>query len=245
MMRVMVVDDEPLARQRLQRLLAPIDGVEWVAEAENGEQALSRFSACRAEAVLLDIEMPGMNGLALARQLADLEPAPAVIFCTAYDEHAIAAFDTQAVAYLLKPVTAEKLRQALAAATRLNRAQLRALDEVAPPGAEVEFCARGPSGVQRLGFDHIRYFHADNKYVSAVHPGGELILDESLRELEVRLGSAVQRVHRNALVVWSQVVGMRRSGPGRYRVELRDVAPGPLISRRHLAAFRARLGGGG
>lgn len=251
MMKVMVVDDEPLARQRMHRLLESVSDAEPVVEAENGEQALQRFAEVPVDVVLLDIEMPGMNGLAVARQLmsgqvAADQPAPAVIFCTAYDEHAIAAFEAQAVAYLLKPVTLEKLQQALASASRLNRAQLSALgapvsDTGAPPD-KLEFCARSATGMQRLPFSRVRYFHADNKYVSAVHAQGELILDESLKELEDQLGDAVQRVHRNALVVWSQVTGMRRSAAGRYRVELCDVDQGPMISRRHLAAFKARLG---
>lgn len=254
MISVMVVDDEPLARQRMQRLLESVGEVAAVTEAENGEQALGRYAEAPVDVVLLDIEMPGINGLAVAQQLTARhtsaeQPAPAVIFCTAYDEHAIAAFEAQAVAYLLKPVTLDKLRQALVRASRLNRAQLNALDATAIAERNSvdgrEFCARSAAGMQRLPFSQVRYFHADNKYVSAVHTGGELILDDSLKELEDQLGAAVQRVHRNALVVWAQVTGMRRSAAGRYRVVLRDVDQGPVISRRHLSAFKARLGQSG
>jgi two-component system, LytTR family, response regulator AlgR len=243
-MRVMVVDDEPLARQRLARMLASIAGVELVAEAENGAQALMLYRQHRPELLLLDIEMPGMNGIELARQLAAERPPPAVIFCTAYDQHALAAFDARAVAYLLKPVAASRLQEALQVVTQLNQAQLSGLDDGAHSGdghVGATLMSRSCRGVERLPIEKVAYFIADNKYVSAVYDDGELILDDALKDLEETFGDVLQRVHRNALVVWSKVRGMRRTGAGRYRVLLEGVDNGPLISRRHLSAFKARL----
>ncbi|AKH67957.1 two component transcriptional regulator, LytTR family [Spongiibacter sp. IMCC21906] len=254
-MRVMIVDDEPLARLRMQRLLEPLPHIELVAEAENAQQALERYASTKPELLLLDIEMPGKNGIELAQLLAAESPAPAIVFCTAYDAHAIAAFEAKAIAYLLKPVKAQRLTEVLAAATQLNRAQLASLTPATTEPADserinelelaatqkLELSARQGGGIQRLALDAVHFFYADNKYVTAVYGGGELLLDESLKELEQLFGERLQRVHRNALVVWARVQGMQRITQGRYRVMIEGVTEGPIISRRHLAAFKARL----
>ncbi|MFS2047037.1 LytR/AlgR family response regulator transcription factor, partial [Stenotrophomonas geniculata] len=108
-MRVVIADDEPLARERLRSLLAAQDGVDVVAEAGNGEQALHACAELQPDLVLLDIAMPGLDGLEAARHLASFEPRPAVVFCTAYDAHALSAFEAAAIDYLMKPVRAERL----------------------------------------------------------------------------------------------------------------------------------------
>jgi len=114
--RVVIADDEPLARERLRSLLAAQDGVDVVAEAGNGEQALHACAELQPDLVLLDIAMPGLDGLEAARHLASFEPRPAVVFCTAYDAHALSAFEAAAIDYLMKPVRAERLAAAIARA---------------------------------------------------------------------------------------------------------------------------------
>ena len=108
-MRVLLVDDEPLARQRAARLLAELDDIVVVGEAANAEQALSEFERCSPDVLLLDISMPCMSGIVLANRLGEYEPAPAVVFCTAYDEYAVAAFATHAFGYSLKLIQRDKL----------------------------------------------------------------------------------------------------------------------------------------
>ena len=127
-MRLLLVDDEQPARERLARLVTELGGHELVGEAADGIAALGLLDAARPDALLLDIRMPGMDGLELARHLAGLEHGPAVIFTTAYDEFALEAFDAGAVDYLLKPVRRDKLEAALGKAQRVSRAQLAALD---------------------------------------------------------------------------------------------------------------------
>lgn len=117
-MKLLIVDDEPPARERLRRLLAEIDGCEVVGEAGNGEEALSMCGEVRPDVVLLDVRMPGLTGIQVARHIDSLEDPPAVIFTTAYDQYAVEAFETEAVGYLLKPVRKEKLAHALRHAGR-------------------------------------------------------------------------------------------------------------------------------
>ena len=124
-LRVLIVDDEPPARERLRSMLAEAGEFVCAGEAGNGEQAIDMVDRLTPDIVLLDVRMPGIDGLEVARHLATLPAPPAVIFTTAFDEYALQAFDSEAVAYLLKPIRAEKLRAALAKAERLSRAQLQ------------------------------------------------------------------------------------------------------------------------
>ncbi len=244
-MRVLLVDDEPLARQRAARLLAELDNITVVGEAANAEQALSEFERSSPDVVLLDISMPGMSGIELAERLSEYEPSPAVVFCTAYDEYAIAAFESHAMGYLLKPIQRDKLAAVFSRLARLNQAQLSALAELTVNDerneARQQLCANSPQGMSLLPISAVRYFYADNKYVSAVHPEGELLLDESLKELEDEFAEQFVRIHRNALVALAYLQGIERAGIGAYRVRLQDIEEGPQISRRHLPALRARL----
>jgi two-component system response regulator AlgR len=243
--RVLLVDDEPLARQRAARLLAELDDIVVVGEAANAEQALSEFERCSPDVLLLDISMPGMSGIELAKRLGKYEPAPAVVFCTAYDEYAVAAFETHALGYLLKPIQRDKLAAVFSRLSRLNQAQLSALATMTAEdhdrGPRQQLCVNSAQGMSLLPVSAVRYFYADNKYVSAVHPEGELLLDESLKELEDEFSEQFVRVHRNALVSLTYLQGIERVGVAAYRVRLQGMAEGPQISRRHLPALRARL----
>lgn len=125
--RVLIADDEPLARERLQRMIEGLEGYQVVAEAATGTEVLAAVADHTPDVVLLDIRMPGGDGLDVAENLATQPDPPAIIFCTAYDEYAIRAFEVQAAAYLLKPVRQQALADALGRAERLNRAQLQAL----------------------------------------------------------------------------------------------------------------------
>lgn len=243
-MKVLIVDDEPLARQRAARLLQELDGIEIIAEAANAEAALAEIEQHQPDALLLDIAMPGMSGIELARILAERESSPAIVFCTAYDEYAIAAFDAQAVGYLLKPIQREKLAAVFGRLSRLNKAQIAALAELEPPTQRRQLSSSGPQGISLLPVSAVRYFYADHKYVSAVHPDGELLIDDSLRELEQEFAAQFVRIHRNALVALAYVQGIERHGVASYRVKLQGLADGPQISRRYLPAVRALLAKG-
>lgn len=238
MLRVMIVDDELLARKRLRRMLDELDDVEVVVEAENGRDAIERAAGGKPDLVFMDIEMPLMNGLDAARQLAQLSPAPALIFCTAYDQHALAAFDAAAVAYLLKPVERAKLRAAVSRASSLNQAQLAQLQLPAEGSAYV--LISGNQGMEKLALDDILVLRADQKYVVAVHRGGESLLSDSLQQLEQRWPRHFVRAHRNTLIAVSYLQGLERSATGHVAV-IRGSAQRPAISRRHLQDVKNAL----
>lgn len=241
-MKVLIVDDEPLARARLRRQLVHLPTIEVVGEAENGEQALSVCRDLQPQVVLMDIRMPGLDGLSAALQLAQKPASPAVIFCTAYDDYAIEAFDANAVGYLLKPVSQDKLAQALAKAERLSAAQLDALQPVAQqPETRTHISAKSRRGMELIPLSEVRYFIADHKYVTVYHRYGEVLIDDTLKELEDEFGGRLLRVHRNALAVMEHVLGLERIALGQHRVRLADINHGPVVSRRHLAAVRRAL----
>tara|TARA_R110001592_G_scaffold1874_4_gene11368 strand:- start:12179 stop:12913 length:735 start_codon:yes stop_codon:yes gene_type:complete len=242
--KVLIVDDEPLARDRAARLLTQLGNIELLGEAANAEQALAEIARSQPDVLLLDISMPGKSGIELARELAERESSPAIVFCTAYDEYAIAAFDAQAVGYLLKPIQRDKLAAVFGRLSRLNKAQITALAELEAPAQRSQLSSTGPQGISLLAVSAVRYFHADHKYVCAVHPGGELLIDDSLRELEQEFASQFLRIHRNALVALQYLQGIERHGVTGYRVKLQGVAEGPQISRRYLPVVRARLAKG-
>ncbi len=232
-MRLLVADDEAPARDRLRRLLAEL-GHDVVAEAADGTQALALCRARPIDVALLDIRMPGMDGLACAAALAELPEAPAVVFVTAHEEHALAAFEAHAVDYLLKPVRGDRLARALSRAKALTRAQLAALAE---PRPHLVVTYRG--GVLRVPVDDVLYLRAEQKYVVARHSGGEALLEESLRALAERFGDRFLRVHRNALVARDAVAGLVKDASGTCFVQVRGTDERLEVSRRHLPEIRA------
>jgi two-component system response regulator AlgR len=241
--RVLIVDDEPLARARLRRLLEGQHGVTVVAEAASGDEALAASDQLAPDVVFMDIRMPGLDGLSAAHRLAQRPQAPAVVFCTAYDDYAIEAFEANAIGYLLKPVSEEKLALALAKAERLSVVRLGQLAAAAPagPALRTHLSARSRRGVELLPLAEARYFLADHKYVTVYHPAGELLIDDTLRDLEEEFGDLLLRVHRNALVCVDHIIGLDRTELGQYRVRLAGIEHGPQVSRRHLALVRKRL----
>lgn len=240
--RVLVVDDEPLARQRLARLLERSDGFELCGEAADGAAALEAAAELGPDIVLLDIRMPRVDGLAVARRMAGWPTPPAVIFCTAYDEYSLAAFDTAACAYLLKPVRAEQLATALERAVTPTRAQLAAMARAGSGAAGGHLTVRNARGVRRVALDDIRCLVADSKYVVATCDDGEFLLDTPLKTLEAQHADRFVRVHRNCLVAAAHLQGIQRDSEGQYRAVLRNCALEPVVSRRHLPAVRRLLG---
>jgi len=241
---VLIVDDEPLARARLQRQVEQLEGFEPVAEAGNGQEALAAVEAERPDVVLMDIRMPLMDGLEAALKLAELDEPPAVIFCTAYNDYAIDAFEANAVGYLLKPVNKDKLAQALSKARKLNRVQLSALSDGEPAEERRHLSVKTARGLELIALDDVRCFVADHKYVTIVYCRegaiGELLTDQSLKELEREWGDKLVRLHRNALVARAHLKGLERCEQG-YRAKVSDLDEGPIISRRHLPELRKLL----
>lgn len=242
-MKVMIVDDEMPARERLRRLLRDVPECSICAEAANGPEALQAAASTEPDVVLLDIRMPGMDGLETARHLGSLEQPPAVIFSTAYGEHALEAFEANAVDYLLKPIRAERLAEALRRARRLTRAQAQALaagDGVSkrPP---THICARVRGNLELVPVEAVRYFEADHKYVTVHYVDGTVLIEDSLRSLQEQFGARFVRIHRRALIAADFLEGLEKDAAGNFHVRLSGVQGRPEVSRRHLAAVRALL----
>ena len=241
-MKVLIVDDEQPARERLVRLLGDIKGYEVAGEAANGAEAIERYNALKPEIILMDIRMPGMDGLETARHLMGDETPPAIIFTTAYGDHALEAFDTHAVGYLLKPVRAEKLEEALTASQRSNRSQLApALQDMAgKPEAEARthICVRMRGNLQLIPVSDILYFRAEDKYVTLQHIEGTALIEDSLVKLEEEFVDSFLRVHRNALVSIHRISGLKKLADNTFAVMLKGSDETLDISRRHLAAIR-------
>ena len=195
-MRVVIADDEPLARERLRSLLAAQDGVDVVAEAGNGEQALHACAELQPDLVLLDIAMPGLDGLEAARHLASFEPRPAVVFCTAYDAHALSAFEAAAIDYLMKPVRAERLAAAIARARTFLAGRDGQPQDHRGQQARSMLCARLRGSLRLIPLDDIHYLQAEEKYVVVHHARGEDLIEESLKSLEEEFASRFIRIHR-------------------------------------------------
>ena len=241
-LRAIVVDDEELARVRLSALLKELDQVEVVGEAKNASEALALLPKLDPDLLYLDVRMPGMSGVELARHLATLDDPPAVIFTTAYDAYAVEAFDAEAVGYLLKPVRGERLAAALERATRVALARLeRVAGAEGQSQARTHVAARLRDTVKLIPVKDIYYFSADQKYTSVRHAGGTDLIEESLRSLEDEFGDRFVRVHRNALANVQQLAAIERDAEGQYDVVLRDIGEKLRVSRRLAGELRERL----
>jgi two-component system, LytTR family, response regulator AlgR len=235
-LRALIVDDEAPARERLRRLLEELGDVTVIGEAANGVEALERCASLDPDLVLLDVRMPGMDGIEAARHLGALEEPPAVIFTTAYDEYALAAFESEAVGYLLKPVRREKLARAVRHAARLAGPQLARLAEQSQLGKRrSQICARLGEQLRLVPLGDVLYFHAGQKYVTLRHRGGRELIDESLRALEQEFAPDFIRIHRNSLVARRYLHAVERSPEGHLLVRLKDCEETLQVSRRHAA----------
>lgn len=241
-MRVLVVDDEAPARERLAELVSEAEGYELAGTAVDGRDALRQAHARSPDIVLLDIRMPDIDGIEAARHLAELDEPPAVIFTTAYDQYTLEAFDAAATGYILKPVRRRRLMEALERASRLTRAQLAGLRT--GDGADAtrkNICARLGGRINLIPVEDIRYFRADQKYVSVRHGGGVDLIDEPLKELAREFEPGFVRIHRNALVAMRYVESVDRDDDGQLQVHLRGCEETLAVSRRHAKEFRDRV----
>lgn len=244
-MKLLIVDDEPNARTRLRRLIGKLEApYEIVGEVGDGATALERCKVQAVEAVLLDIEMPGMDGLTVAKQLAQLDPPPAIILVTAYPQHALKAFEHGVQDYLVKPVRLERLRKALERIQLLTRPQHPAAsEEQDSPPRRRHLSATRRGNIETVPVEEIHYLRAEQKYVSLYYAGGSLLIEDSLRTLEREFPDLFLRIHRNTLVARSQVQGLVKDPTGGYRVRLRDTGASLPVSRRHLPEVRRWLRG--
>jgi len=241
-LRVLVVDDEPPARERLRSMLVEFAEYDVVGEASHGAQALDMVDSLLPHIVLLDVRMPGIDGLEVARQLANLPEPPAVIFTTAFDEYALQAFDSQAIAYLLKPIRAEKLQGALSKAGRLTRPQLQQVASATrEPAHRKHIGVRGRDGLKLIPVEEVLCFHADQKYTTVKHLKGEDLIEDSLKTLEDEFAPSFVRIHRNALVNTGYLERIARDAGGQHFVHLRGLAQPLEVSRRMAGDLKDRF----
>ena len=244
-LKILLVDDEALARSRLRALLGDCTAPAAVVAAEAGDavQAMRALQHQSFDAVLLDIHMPGADGLALAGFIANLPRPPAVVFVTAHAGHAVQAFELDAVDYLTKPVRLERLRQALQKVERTMQAGSAQESEKAQETLLI--LDRGRT--ERVPIGEVLFFKAELKYITVRTAGRSYILDGSLNELEERFGSQFMRIHRNALIARRAVRALEKhydpeEGEG-WAVRLNGLDELLAVSRRQLGAVRDAIVG--
>ena len=240
-MNVLIVDDEQLARQRLRKLLSDSKGYQVIGEAVTGEDALRKTQASQPDVVLMDIRMPGMDGIEAASYINRMDKPPAIIFTTAYGEHALKAFETHAIDYLLKPIKQNRLEAALEAAKRMNKAQLSKLRQDETDGSRQKICVKSRGSLELIPVEEIIYFKADQKYVTLRTAEQEYLIEESLRNLEQEFSFQFIRIHRNALVAHQMLHGLTKNNEGHACLNFTEVDDLLEISRRHLPLIRKKL----
>ncbi|HUN69100.1 MAG TPA: LytTR family DNA-binding domain-containing protein [Burkholderiales bacterium] len=247
-LRIFIADDEAPARARLKELLADIGGelaCTVAGEAGNGLEVIDRLPGSGAQVLLLDIQMPGMSGIEVARHLGTLEHAPAVVFVTAHDRHAVAAFELNALDYLMKPVRAERLAAALRKALAAGPAPRERLERAASAAREY-FSVAERSRIVLVPVAEVIYLKAELKYVTLRTRAGEHLIEEPLVAIEREFGARFVRVHRNCLVARAAIRGFERAaGSGEeephWNVVLEGVAERLPVSRRQWPAVKGVL----
>ncbi len=239
-MNVLIVDDEQLARQRLKKLLSSNSCYQIIGEANTGEDALRKAQASNPDVILMDIRMPGMDGIEAANYINRLDKPPAIIFTTAYSDHALEAFETHAIDYLLKPIKQSRLEAALEAAKRMNKAQLNQLREEETGHARQKICVKNRGSLELIPIDEIIYFKADQKYVTLRTAEQEYLIEESLKMLEQEFPQFL-RIHRNALVAEDVLHGITKNNDGHACINFTDIDDLLEISRRHLPFIRKKI----
>lgn len=214
-MNVLIVDDEPQARERLSRMVSELEGYTALEpSASSGDEALALIESLKPDVVLLDIRMPGLDGLQVAARLSERESPPALVLCATDEEFSSETLEASGVSFLAKPVSAEALLKALKKAERPNRVQLAALTQPAAQsgnGPRSHISARTRKGIELIPVDQVIYFIADHKYVTLRHEHGEVLLDEPLKALEDEFGERFVRIHRNALVARERIERLQRT----------------------------------
>jgi len=238
-LRTLIVDDEPLAVERLQILCARMAGISLVGTATDGAGALRLIEALTPDLLLLDIQMPGMDGMGVAAALAGRTPRPALIFVTAFDQFAVAAFDVAAVDYLLKPVEAGRLERAIA---RVRTHVKRAAQSTPSSPWTREFWVPHRTEIIRIAAGDIDLIEAERDYMR-LHVGARsFLLHQTITELERRLDPAeFVRLHRSTLARRDRIVGFKHNGAGAWEAQLRD-GRWLRVGRTYLANARAMAG---
>ncbi|SPL71888.1 LytR/AlgR family response regulator transcription factor [Acinetobacter stercoris] len=242
-MNILICDDEPLAVARLSRLVTLL-GHQIIATANHGKQVLELVKKFKPDVVLLDIQMPEMNGLTCAKILSNMNPMPAVVFCTAFHDHALEAIQSKVNGYLLKPIEIQELKSVLDHLTNLNQAQMTNLEKEQKMDSKIkrqQIVAKTYRGVELIPVEDIYYFLADQKYVTVRHKNGSVLIDETLKELELEFADQFIRIHRNALVSLDYIDGLEMVGSGQYQIRCREIPEKLSVSRRHLSALREKL----
>jgi two-component system response regulator AlgR len=238
-MRVLIVDDEKLARDRLRELLNDIGGYTAVGEAMNGAEAVEKTAELNPDVLLMDIRMPGMDGLEAAMHLMGMENPPAVIFTTAYDQHALDAFDVNAVDYLLKPIRKDRLAKALSKAHKLTMKQVVEINQArSEPASRTHISVHLRGNIRLVPLPEILYFLADSKYVVVRTETEEHLIEDSLVNLEKEFGDRYLRIHRNALVATGAIKGIEKNPTGTWQIRLKGFDKKLDVSRRHTAQVR-------
>ena len=231
MLRILIIDDEMPARSRLRRMLAEIPAVHVTGEAATGQEALRLIPLKQPDALLLDISMPGLDGMTLAQMLQQQDSPPAVIFCTAWSDQAVEAFECDAVDYLVKPVRPDRLEKAVDKARRF----------VAKGGGRHEgaFLRATLGGkVHLLPLVDVLCLYAEDKYTTVVHKKGRLVISQSLLELEQTHADVLIRIHRGTLVARDCIRGLEKTPDGRHNLLIEECDERPQVSRRNLPAIR-------
>jgi two-component system, LytTR family, response regulator AlgR len=252
--KMFIVDDEAPARARLKTLLSDIAAEcphELVGEADGAQRALDGIAAGTPDIVLLDVQMPGMTGIELAAHLMKMPSPPAVIFVTAYDEYALKAFEVHALDYLLKPVRAARLAEAIRRVDKLRTPEAIAGVSKAMHGPRRHFSVQERGRLLLVPVVEVLYLKAELKYLTLRTHDREYLIEESLTSIEEELAATFVRVHRNALVAREAIIGVERGthaddGEGEHdkaqeawTVILRDVDERLPISRRQWPVVKA------
>lgn len=238
-MKILIADDEKLARLRLCSLLTELDDSLEIISAENGYQAVKKYKQTQADILLLDIRMPEMDGFQVAHELMKFDNPPAIIFTTAYDSHALQAFEANAVDYLLKPIRKDRLKNALEKARTLKQAYLQTLKQ-ALAGTETRshLCVQKGSDLHLISVDEVIYFHAEQKYVLVKTASYEYLLDESLKILEEEFADSFLRIHRNTLVSLQHIEDLHKQDDGQLLIKCHHLKDPLMVSRRLMTKVR-------
>ena len=243
MLKILLVDDELLARQRLRTLLADCTEpqAEVLAEAANGPQVITALGQGTFDLVLLDIRMPGMDGVQLAHTISSMSEPPAVVFVTAHAEHAVQAFDVAAVDYLTKPVRLERLQQALQKVERIVHAKILQNADSSVDSLIIQDRGR----TEKVPLTEVLYLKAELKYITVRTAARSYILDGALNELEEKYAAQFMRIHRNALIARRAIRALEKhydaeEGEG-WAVRLNGIPELLAVSRRQLSAVREAI----
>lgn len=234
MLKILLIDDEKPARDRLRRLVDGMPQYDVAGEASSGSDALDQIRELSPDILLLDISMPGMDGMALARVLQEGGVSPAIVFCTAYQDQALSAFEVEAVDYLVKPVRAERLEKALEKASRF-------LGGTGDQEAEQFLRSTVGGKVVLTPIHRVICLVAEDKYTTVIHEKGTTVVDDSLTELEQHFAELFFRIHRNALVSRKHLRGLERTTSGTTQVILAGTNRKPEVSRRNVSSLRKYL----